>query len=192
MDNYCRLNKSDMIEIKNDIDNQELGKIKNLSQAERRVLKVAIESLNSGSSSVIISQNTGRKLTEASNYDKNMCKSISKALDKFFHPDDYIDFNELSNSINAMQLDAVDLKKPEEKLKRHEMEPMSLITENKLFSLEKAESFKLEIEKHENKAKEYEARAIKYEAKAMKLEEEVKRLEEMLERLDRADREESI
>lgn len=176
MDNYCRLNNSDFVEIKNDINNQELGKIKNLSQAERRILKLAVESLGAGSPYVIVSQGTGRKLTEASNYDKTICKTISKAIDKVFHKDEYIDFNELSELVNAMSLRQVEVEK--------ELNSPKIVSFDEKAEKQEMKSEKREIERSEVFEPEY-VKATKYERRTMRLEEKAARLDAVAERLEK-------
>ena len=166
VNNDYHLDKSNFIELKNEINNQGVGKIKNLSQEERRVLKLAIENLNSADS-IAIPQSTVEKLTNSSNYNRKLSKSISKAIDRIFNKD-YIAASELSRSINNFQFsnktDDVEIKS-----EKHDVQNDALEAKAK---------------RYEDRAKRYEAKAEGYEALVHALEEEVRSLENLLERLD--------
>lgn len=103
MNSDCRISKSDFINLKNEINKDGLGKIKNLSQKERKILKVAIDNFNSGIETVI-PETLANKLSKPSTYEKNIFNSIGKAFDKAFSRS-YIDSNELSKSLNSLHLD---------------------------------------------------------------------------------------
>lgn len=100
--NDYHLSKNDFIRLRNEIDNQDLSKIKSLSQKERKTLQVAIENFQSGKDAVI-PRKIANKLTEPSTHEKSILKSIGKAIDKFFSKK-YIDSSQLSQTVKDLPL----------------------------------------------------------------------------------------
>lgn len=168
MNNDYHLSNSDFVNMKKDI-NLDQGKFKNLSQKERKILKVAIESFNSGEQPVI-PKTLATKLSSPSTYKKNIWSSVGKALDKVFSKN-YIDSNELSNSLNALRLDDSDNQSGGLHVSLHLDDSDG---ESGLHVLPEAD----ELEKE---AKIYEDKADEMDIEVEKLKEEVSRLEAKLE-----------
>lgn len=104
MNNCYHLNKNSFVDVRNNINNHEIGGLKKLTQEQRRILKIGVQIINSEGPGLIISKETGLKIVEPSNYEKNICATICKTVNKIFNKY-YIDFNELSDLVSAMELD---------------------------------------------------------------------------------------
>ena len=104
VNNSYNLDRDSLITVRSNISNQQIGGLKELTQAQRRILKLAVLILNNEGSGLTISKETGLKIIEPSNYEKSLCATINKSVHKIFNKD-YIDFNELSDLVNGMELD---------------------------------------------------------------------------------------
>ncbi len=119
MNRDYHLSKLDMIYIKSELNDKGVGRLKHLSQKERKVLKVAVENFSEGKEAVIPAK-IAKKLIAPLKYEKNVFRSFGKAIQKAFKRN-YVDSNALSDSFKALNLSVLDqAEKLESKAKKYE------------------------------------------------------------------------
>lgn len=103
VNNSYDLNRSSLILVRQNINNNQIGGLKKLTQEQRRILRLAVLVINADSPGLTISKETRQKIITPTAYEKKITDTIRKSVSKIFN-DKYIDFNELSELVGTMEL----------------------------------------------------------------------------------------